>query len=75
MRISSMTDGDIRSLVGAARDAGINFFDHAYICGPASHECEKRNISHLTDAAAGADTPLTRPEWYRLFTAAGHVLP
>jgi len=33
------------------------------------------NISHLTDAAAGADVRLTRPEWYRLFTAAGHVLP
>jgi len=33
------------------------------------------NLGHLTDAAAGADVPLTRPEWYRLFTAAGHVLP
>ncbi|WP_291046718.1 aldo/keto reductase [Herbiconiux sp.] len=29
----------------------------------------------ITDAAAGSELPLTRPEWYRLFTAAGHLLP
>jgi len=29
----------------------------------------------VTEAAAGADVPLTRQEWYRLFTAAGHTLP
>jgi predicted oxidoreductase len=29
----------------------------------------------VTDSAAGSDIPLTRPEWYRLFTAAGHTLP
>ena len=33
------------------------------------------NVAHLRDAAAGSDIPLTRQEWYRLFTAAGHVLP
>jgi predicted oxidoreductase len=33
------------------------------------------NPGRVTDAAAGADVVLTRPEWYRLFTAAGHVLP
>jgi predicted oxidoreductase len=33
------------------------------------------NIGHLTDSAAGSDVPLTRQEWYRLFTAAGHTLP
>jgi len=33
------------------------------------------NLGHLTQASAGADVQLTRPEWYRLFTAAGHVLP
>lgn len=27
------------------------------------------------DAAAGADLELTRPEWYELFRAAGHLLP
>jgi predicted oxidoreductase len=33
------------------------------------------NIEHLVDSAAGSDVPLTREEWYRLFTAAGHILP
>lgn len=29
----------------------------------------------VTDAALGADIELTRPEWYELFRAAGHLLP
>lgn len=29
----------------------------------------------LTAAALGADVPLTRPEWYELYRAAGHVVP
>ncbi|WP_102193250.1 aldo/keto reductase [Microbacterium aurantiacum] len=29
----------------------------------------------VRDAAAGADIVLTRPEWYELFRAAGHLLP
>ncbi len=33
------------------------------------------NVRHLLDSAAGSDVPLTRQEWYRLFTAAGHTLP
>ncbi|TFC36673.1 aldo/keto reductase [Cryobacterium sp. TMT2-42-4] len=41
MRISDMDDREIRALVGTARDAGINFFDHADIYGGA-HGCEKR---------------------------------
>ena len=32
-------------------------------------------IDRMRNSAAGSDVPLTRPEWYRLFTAAGHVLP
>lgn len=31
--------------------------------------------SRVADSAAGADIVLSRPEWYRLFTAAGHTLP
>lgn len=31
--------------------------------------------SRVTESAAGSDVPLTRQEWYRLFTAAGHTLP
>lgn len=29
----------------------------------------------VRDAAAGADVALTRPEWYELFRAGGHLLP
>jgi predicted oxidoreductase len=42
MRISEMTDEDIRTLYGAARDAGINVFDHADIYGSPRHGCEAR---------------------------------
>ncbi|HEV7718463.1 MAG TPA: aldo/keto reductase [Arsenicitalea sp.] len=31
--------------------------------------------SRVTESAAGSAVPLTREEWYRLFTAAGHILP
>ena len=33
------------------------------------------SVEHLRDSAAGSDVPLTREEWYRLFTAGGHILP
>ncbi len=33
------------------------------------------NASRVRDSAAGSDIPLTRTEWYRLFTAAGYILP
>ncbi|MFL0565172.1 aldo/keto reductase family oxidoreductase [Microbacterium sp. 179-I 1D1 NHS] len=33
------------------------------------------NPQRVTDAAAGSDIPLTRPEWYGLITAAGHKVP
>lgn len=42
MRIAEMADEDIRTLYGAARDAGINVFDHADIYGPPRHGCEAR---------------------------------
>jgi len=51
MRISSMTDGEIHSLVSTARDAGINFFDHADIYGAETHECEKRFGDAVTFSA------------------------
>jgi predicted oxidoreductase len=41
MRIDQKSDEEIRELVGAARDAGINFFDHADIYGR-DHLCERR---------------------------------
>jgi predicted oxidoreductase len=33
------------------------------------------NASRVRDSAAGSDIRLTRTEWYRLFTAAGYILP
>lgn len=33
------------------------------------------NPTRVRDSAAGSDVQLTREEWYRLFTAAGHTLP
>jgi predicted oxidoreductase len=41
MRISQLDDQAIRALVGSARDAGINFFDHADVYG-GDHACERR---------------------------------
>lgn len=31
--------------------------------------------AHLLDIAAGADACLTREEWYKIYMAAGHILP
>ncbi len=42
MRIDDKSDDEIRALVDAARDAGINFFDHADIYGGELHGCERR---------------------------------
>lgn len=42
MRIGDKSDDEIRTLVGAARDAGIDFFDHADIYGGAPHRSETR---------------------------------
>ncbi|MGW7680889.1 aldo/keto reductase [Kribbella sp. NPDC054772] len=42
MRIGSKTDDEIRTLVRTARDAGIDFFDHAAVYGPGLHGAEQR---------------------------------
>ena len=42
MRIGDKTDDEVRALVGAARDAGIDFFDHADVYGDDLHGCETR---------------------------------
>src|SRR3978361_1613395 len=42
MRIGELSDQEIRTLVGTARDAGINFFDHADVYGTPIHGCEQR---------------------------------
>ncbi|WP_458042269.1 MULTISPECIES: aldo/keto reductase [Bacteria] len=42
MRIQEKTDDEVRELIGAARDTGIDFFDHADVYGSDLHGCEKR---------------------------------
>lgn len=42
MRIDDKTDDEIRTLVRTAREAGIDFFDHADIYGTDLHGCEAR---------------------------------
>ena len=42
MRIAEKSDDDVRALMRAARDAGIDFVDHADIYGPPPHGCEAR---------------------------------
>lgn len=42
MRIAEKSDEEIRTLVRTARDAGIDFLDHADIYGGQKHRCEER---------------------------------
>ncbi|WP_104129147.1 aldo/keto reductase family oxidoreductase [Cryobacterium sp. Y57] len=51
MRIVPLGAEEIRSLVGASRDAGINFFDHADVYGSTPHECERRFGDAVTFSA------------------------
>ncbi|MGW6281665.1 aldo/keto reductase [Kribbella sp. NPDC055071] len=41
MRIKDLSDAEVRTLVGTARDAGVTMFDHADIYG-GPHGCEQR---------------------------------
>lgn len=56
MRIAEKSDDEIRELVRTARDAGIDFVDHADVYGREMHECERRF------AEAMALTPSQRDE-------------
>lgn len=47
MRIAQKSDDEIRALVRAARDSGIDFFDHADIYGEELHQCERRYAEAL----------------------------
>lgn len=47
MRIKDSSDDEIRALYTAAREAGINFFDHADLYGGERHTCERRFASAL----------------------------
>ncbi|CAM5787249.1 aldo/keto reductase [Cellulomonas persica] len=56
MRIADKSDDEVRELVRTARDAGIDFVDHADIYGGDVHACERRF------AEAMALTPSQRDE-------------
>jgi predicted oxidoreductase len=55
MRIAELDDKDIQALVGAARDSGINFFDHADVYG-GNHGCERRFGDAITFAPADRES-------------------
>ena len=57
MRIEHQSDEEVRALVSAARDAGINVLDHADIYGDAVHGCERRFAEALRL------TPSEREQW------------
>ncbi|GAB3565096.1 aldo/keto reductase [Spelaeicoccus albus] len=42
MRIAEKTDDEVRELVRTAREAGIDFVDHADVYGGSLHACERR---------------------------------
>ncbi|MFE6736674.1 aldo/keto reductase family oxidoreductase [Microbacterium sp. NPDC057650] len=52
MRIPDKTDAEVRELYDTAREAGVDFFDHADIYGGAMHVCEDRFASALNLSAA-----------------------
>lgn len=55
MRISDLDDQSVRALVGAARDAGINHFDHADVYG-GDHGCERRFGDAITFTPADRES-------------------
>jgi len=55
MRIGTMTDAEIRTLVGTAMDAGIDMIDHADIYGGTPHHCEERFGAAMALSAAERD--------------------
>lgn len=55
MRIATLEDGHIRSLYRAARESGINVFDHADIYGGEPHLCEARFGAAISMSASERD--------------------
>ena len=55
MRIPKMSNAEIATLVGTARDAGVNVFDHADIYGGERHLCERRFGEAVTLTPAQRD--------------------
>src|SRR5690606_15789740 len=55
MRIRDKDDAQIRELYGAARESGVDFFDHADIYGGRMHACEARFAEALSLSPAERD--------------------
>lgn len=55
MRIPDKTDDEIRELVRVARDADIDFIDHADIYGNSLHQCEARFAEAMDLSSAERD--------------------
>lgn len=55
MRINDLDDDAVRTLVGTARDAGIDFFDHADVYGADLHGCERRFAEAMQLTASQRD--------------------
>ncbi|MDM7830060.1 aldo/keto reductase [Cellulomonas edaphi] len=62
MRIAEKSDDEVRELVRAGRDAGIDFVDHADIYGPSLHACERRyaEAMQLSSSERAATTIQTK---------------
>lgn len=62
MRIADKSDDEVRELVRAAREAGIDFVDHADIYGGELHACERRfaEAMRLTPSERDAVTIQTK---------------
>jgi predicted oxidoreductase len=55
MRIPDKTDDEVRELVRTARDAGIDFVDHADVYGNDLHGCERRFAEAMQLTASDRD--------------------
>lgn len=55
MRIADKTDDEVRELVHTARDAGIDFLDHADVYGNDLHGCERRFAEAMQLSASERD--------------------
>ncbi|MCT1477706.1 aldo/keto reductase family oxidoreductase [Microbacterium sp. p3-SID336] len=55
MRIDAKDDEQVRELYAAARESGIDFFDHADIYGGSMHHCEARFADALRLSSAERD--------------------
>lgn len=71
MRIKDNSDEDIRRLYTTARDAGVDFFDHADLYGGQPHTCERRFASALNLSTAEREqitlqkkTGIVAEEWH-----------